>query len=527
MKDIFSDYIGNLHGKAAAGGGSSVSLGSTGGVGALPSEQASLELLREISGKLDRLAVSPASPLPPRSVPEAGLSHALQTADLAIINGLVVLPDNGVFPMNVYIKDGKISHLGTGSGVGAARTIDATGKYVLPGIIDPHVHLGLFAPLEEELQTETRSALLSGITTIGCYLGGAESHLTGFPAIEQKVNRLSHTDVIPHLVIGNEQQKQELSECAQRFGITSFKVYMNGIPGMIPDVDDGFILDVFQEMKRTGKKCILCSHAENRDIVRRAGDLVRREKGERATVQDWTDTHPDMAEEEAVIRLSYLAQRCGTEVYFVHISSKAAIQRLREIKARNPLVHIETTSPYLSVTKNTMGGNAIKMEPPFREAEDVEELWQALEDGVIDTVGTDNVTQTKVQKNGDGSVWDAMPGYPALGTHLPVLLTEGVVKRGIPIEKLVTHLTKGPAETFGVYPQKGTLLPGSDADLVVVDLSGEKSVCPQQLLSRSDFSLYEGRTLRGWPLFTVKGGQVVVENGQYVETAGRGKCLKR
>ncbi|SKC36005.1 dihydroorotase [Maledivibacter halophilus] len=494
-------------------------------------DRESLNILREISSKLDKLDKFTLSQ------PVAGTSIAFPQSqtmiqnpsniDIAIINGIVVLPDNGIFNMNVYIKDGKIHSIGRNDSIKAAKTIDATGKYVIPGIIDPHVHLGLFAPLKTELVTETKSALMGGVTTIGCYFGGPQSHFTSFPQIMEDAKRLSYIDIIPHLVIANDEQKSEIQDYIQHLGITSFKIYMNGIPGLIPDVDDGFILDVLEEIKKSNKDCILCSHAENRYIVRRASARIRAEKGENATVLDFTDTHPDMAEEEAVMRLSYLAEKSRVPVYFVHMSSKAAIERLRNIKPKNKYVHVETTSPYLSITKQGIKGNEFKMEPPFRDVEDMEELWKAVEDGIVDTIGTDNVTQTRKEKNNDGPMWEAIAGYPALETHLTSVLTEGVVKRGIPIEKIISHMTKKPAEIFGVYPKKGTILPRSDADVVIVDINTAKEVRAHQLNSRSDFSIFEGRRLQGWPVTTIKNGEIVVENGVFVANHSTGKCLSR
>ena len=507
--DIFSNYIEKQNNNKAIPSAMSTD------------ENTSIALLKEISQKLESLS---ANSIQANTVANNGNTKIV---DIAIENGKVVLPDNGVFSTNIYIKDGKIISLGNEKDVSAVRRIDASGKYVLPGIIDPHVHLGLFAPIETELDTETKSAVVSGVTTIGCYFGGAESHVLKFDEIRNKVSQYAHADVIPSLVIGNETQKKEIIDCIRKYGVKTFKLYMNGIPGIVPDVDDAFILDVFDEVKKSGNKCMICVHAENRDLVRRANAKLKEEKGNNATIQDWTETHPDMAEEEAVIRLSYLAEKSGVDVYFVHISSKAAIDTLKKIKTKNKYVHVETTSPYLSMTRTLTESNRIKMEPPFRDAEDVEELWQAVEEGTIECIGTDNTTQTLAEKNDSGSIWEAVPGYPALATHLPVVLNEGVIKRGLSIEKVIGKMTKKPAELFGVYPQKGTLMPGSDGDVVIVDLNLEKQVKSENLLSRSDFSIYEGRYLKGWPVMTIKGGKIVAENGSYIETSTKGKCLER
>lgn len=501
-RDIFSDYIQKQNPAAIP-----------------PPDSETTAILKEISSKLDTLSLSGAACCSGCGTP--------QQIDLEIVNGNVVLPDNGVFKTNIYIKDGKVYSLGDQCGLKAARTVDAEGKFVVPGIIDPHVHLGIFAPIREELDTETKSALIGGITTAGCYFGGGESHCSTFPGIAEEINRHSFIDIIPHFVIGTDEQRKEIGDYIEHLGVTSFKVYMNGIPGLIGDVDDGFIMDVLEELKKSGKKCILCTHAENRDLIRRANRILKEQKGEEATIQDWTETHPDMAEEEAVIRLSFLAEKSGTPVYFVHISSKNAINKLKKVKGRSKYIHIETTSPYLSITRGDSVNNRIKMEPPFRDEDDVEALWDAVLDGVVDCIGTDNVTMTRAEKKIDDSVWDTVPGYPAVGTHLPVILHEGVAKRRVPLERVIGLMTKKPAEIFGVYPQKGTLLPGSDADVVIIDLNLEREVKASEDSSRSDFSLYEGKRLKGWPVLTVKGGEIVAENGICIAAEPEGRYLYR
>jgi len=501
-QDIFAQYISNLN-KA------SIPISEK----TIP-EKAILDrdILINIQKKLDSL-----------SAPSENIFYG--DVDISIVGGKIVLPDHGILENDLHIKDGKIYCIGKWN-FKARKTVDAKGKYVIPGIIDPHVHLGLFTNLDEDLTTETKSALIGGITTVGCYFGGQDSYLDKFSSIKNSIELHSSVDIIPHLVIGNKTQREQIYDYVHKLGVSSFKLYLNGIPNMIPDVDDGFILDVMDEIKRSGKKCIICAHAENRDIVKRSFNKVKDELGDNAKIFDWTKTHPEIAEEEAVIRLSYLAEKFEMPVYFVHISSKEAIRRLEIIKHTNPYVSVETTSPYLSITRSMQGGNLLKMEPPFRDTEDVEELWKAVRNGVVNCIGTDNVTQTADDKKVNGTLWNAMPGYPAMGTHLPVLLHEGVVVRKIPLEKLIIPLTKHPAEIFDVYPKKGTLLPGSDADVVLIDMNMEKQVRASELMSRSDFSIHEGRKLKGLPIMTIKGGEIVAENGQYVGTHCTGTCLE-
>lgn len=525
--DIFSDYIKKQKNNALK------STESKNPAKEQDKHDETIDILKEISSKLDvfnkaqqYVEINEAKNNGSVAYKSAMLPSEFQV-DLAIENGKVVIPDCGIFETSVYIKDGKIYAVGNNLHLKAKQRIDASNKYVVPGIIDPHVHLGLFAPLTDELVSETKAALVGGITTIGCYIGSKESHIKSFPSVAEKINSYSNVDIVPHFVIATDEQRKEINYYIEKYGVTSFKVYMNGIPGLIPDVDDGFILDVLSEIKKSNKKSILCCHAENRDIIRRSYNILKEEKGDSASIQDWSDTHPDMAEEEAVMRLSFLAEKSRVPVYFVHISSKNAIKRLQKIKQGNKYVNIETTSPYLSLTRNATFNNNIKMEPPFRDQDDVEELWRAVSEGVIDTIGTDNVTMTMSEKMVDDTIWNTVPGYPALETHLPVLLNEGVIKRGISLDLLIGKITKTPAEIFGIYPQKGTILPGSDADIVLIDMNMYKEVKVSETNTRSDFSLYEGKKIKGWPVLTIKNGEIVVENGRYIGSHSNGRYISR
>ncbi len=450
-----------------------------------------------------------------------------QFYDLAINNGNVIIPGTGIFNVNLGIKDGIITTI-TNTVLTAAQVVDAGDKYVSPGIIDPHVHLGLFAPFEKEIESETKAALAGGVTTLGCYFASTDSHSNTFPRIGEKIASLSNTDIIPHLIINNDIQKKEIRDYVSRLGVTSFKLYMNGVPGIMPDVDDGFILDVFEEIKKIDKKCVVCVHTENRDIVRRATAMVKEELADMAKLTDWSRTHPEMAEEEAAIRISYLAKKIGVDIYLVHISSADAIKSLRNIKKSNEFINIETTSPYLSLNNKSTVSNVIKMEPPIRSATDAEELWTGIIDDTIDTIGTDNVTMTEEEKKLlSTNIWDVMPGYPATETHLPVLLNEGVIKRRIPIQKIIEKITKRPAEVFGIYPQKGSMMIGSDADITIIDLNRKKNVNAGALHSRSDFSIYEGKTLQGWPVTTIKSGQIVYANEKFTDKKAVCKYIRR
>jgi len=447
----------------------------------------------------------------------------MANADLVIKGGQVVIPGSGIYETDVAVEGGKVSALG--SGFTGREEINASGKYILPGIIDPHIHLGIFGDLASEMETETRSGLIGGVTTVGCFMGGPDPYYPGFSDVIAMTEGKVNTDIFFHLGIMTPEQKQEIPRLIEEFGITSFKQYMAGIPGLIPDVDDGFLLKTFETAAQIGDRVIICVHAENPAINAACRVEIQNALSD-GTLADWSDTQPNFSEAEAVRRAAYLAGLAGNRLYFVHISAAESIRALADIKPANPRIFVETTSPYLSVTKFSSKGLLAKMVPPFREDASVEALWQGVEDNVVDTIGTDNVTQTLAVKQADKGLWGAMPGYPALGTHLPVVLHYGVNQRGISLLKVAELMSQNPAKIFGLYPQKGTIVPGSDADLVVVAPDKVVKVDHKNLSSAGDFSLYDGEELQGWPVMTIKSGKLVVKDGQMVGQS-QGKFLRR
>lgn len=442
--------------------------------------------------------------------------------DLVIAGGTCVVPEMGRIQANVCIRDGKVAALTTDLPA-AQQVIDATGLYVLPGIVDPHTHIGLFVPFEEELETESRSAILGGVTTIGTYFNQVGSYLPLMDQIERSVAGLSRVDMIPHFTLRDETQLQELPLYSQR-GMNSYKVYMCGVPGLFPHQEDGFIIRAMERMKGLPPWAnpILSVHCENTSICDYATADMEREQLQ--TLEDWNRTHPNLAEGEAVLRSAYFAKKMGVRTYVVHSSTKEAMEALQT--AKHPNLFVETTSPYLTLDTDSDIGAYGKMLPPIREPASRQALWDSVRSGVIDTIGTDNTVMTTEEKKVAAGMRGAGAGYPTLGTHLASVLTEGVFRQEVPLETLVPLLTMNPARIFGVYPRKGTIMPGSDADLVLVDLSSSKTVDPAALLSRSDFSLFQGKTLRAWPRATIKGGRIVAWDGRLTDDGGRGCVLK-
>lgn len=462
--------------------------------------------------------------------PRGRLLASERAGDLVLKDGTIVWPGQGLFKGNISISQGKIlgiHHLGQSILTGS-QEIDIPGKYVLPGIIDPHVHLGIFAPFERDAETETRAGLWGGVTTMGCFLYDRESYVPKIESLSQKVRAHSFADIFFHLTIATPQHLEEIPRYVHEYGITSFKIYMSGVPGIIPDIDDGFMTRVYEKLAETRQRCTVCIHAENASLVRWATEEILAKDGMRTSVQEWSETHPAIAEEEAIRRAALLTREFeGVSTYFVHVSTKEGIRAISQIKHDSPHVLAETTSPYLLFSIERAKGNIPKWLPPLRNKESVEALWEMLRKGRIDSIGTDSVPMSREIKGLVKSVWEAMPNAPTMEFHLQGVLTEGVLRRKIPVATVVDLMTRRPAEIFGLFPRKGSLMPGADADLVVVDIDRHRRVSRGEIRSATPFSLYEDQVLTGWPQLLIKGGRLIIKDGNWVADPPPSQVLAR
>lgn len=446
---------------------------------------------------------------------------------LIVRGGRVVLPAMGVYELDLRLEAGRVHSIGRGLAAGEATVFNAAGAYVLPGVIDPHTHVGLFSAFAEEAASESRSAVVNGVTTLGVYLGSRESYLDVLGEAIAAVEQGAAADMFFHLPIFTRRQLEEIPLCRARYGVTSYKAYMCGIPGLIPSLDDGFLAELMQAVADLGPGAVLNIHAENPDLVEAATARMKARRPREIRLEDWAATHPALGEAEALQRAVLLSGPSGVTLYFVHVSAAETADAIRRLKAQGRRFFAETTSPYLSLTDRTGIGALAKMVPPIRAAADQEALWQALAEDLIDTIGSDHTPLTRSEKKAQGSLWEALPGYPAVGTHLPSLL-DAAGRRGFPLLKLSEKTALNPARLFGLYPQKGTLLPGSDADLVVVDPGLRRRVDPAAAASRSDFALHEGSELAGWPTAVFKAGVPVVMDGRpCADAASAGRYLRR
>ena len=439
---------------------------------------------------------------------------------LVVRGGTVVLAGTPPFRADVAAESGRVQAIGANLPKGDME-VDATGLHVLPGIVDPHVHFGNTIPFAEDVRGDTGAALVGGITTAGVFLRSLDSYLTSLPEFRSAIDDGSWIDAFFHLQIFTDEQIREIEAYSSNFGITSFKFYMSGIPGIVPYVNNGTLLKGLRAVAALGPRSVVAVHCEDAALIDSARADLARDPGA-GRLADWERAHPDLAEVVAIETASRLAAEAGVRLYIVHVSSAAGLSSVRRLLGMGYDLVAETTSPYLCLSSDDANQLLLKMVPPIRSKPNGEALWQGLRDRVISTIGTDNTPRTRASKKADADLLTAMSGYPMLPVHLPALLHNGWHERRLPLETLVDCICRKPAETFGLYPRKGSLQIGSDADMVVVDLAESRIVDPGELNTIWDFSPFERKRLYGWPRYTIKNGELVVARGEIVgERSGK------
>lgn len=445
-------------------------------------------------------------------------------ADLRIDGGQLVFPGKGTLRAGLALHAGRIVAIGQEEALPPARRrLDASGLHVLPGLVDPHGHMGLTGDFAKDCETETRAALRGGVTTVGVFVRTEGPFPGGVPERAREVERASFADVFFHVNIGNEGEAGEIPRYAGALGIRSFKFYMWGVPGL-KTADEGLLFRGFREIAALGKDAVACVHAESKSLVDRETERVASMPWEGSDLRRYTASHPPLAEALAVETAARLAQAAGARLYIVHLSSKDGLETVVRLRPEMPDLIVETTPHHLILTEDSPAGLLAKIAPPVREKSHGEALWEGLAAGRIDTLGTDNLPRTLDQKTGG---WrEAITGFPGYGTLLPLLLHEGHHRRKLPLDFLIAKVTANPARAFGWFPRKGALRVGSDADIVLADLEKERTVRWQDIGSKSDFSVYEGMRLKGWPVATIKGGKVASRDGEVLAEKGSGGRLR-
>jgi dihydroorotase len=445
------------------------------------------------------------------------------TADLIIRNGTVVSHDTAI-AASVAIKDGRILSVGVDEAMPPAREeFDASGLHLLPGAIDVHVHFrDPGYPHKEDWASGTAAAAFGGVTTVfdmpntipptgdAKTLAAKHAIAAEKACVDFGLYGLLGEDTIAHVPALIEG------------GVIGFKLYMGNTFGKIPSPSTGAMLEAFEVVAATGKRISL--HAETNSIMER-----RQERLMQAGRQDplaHVDSRPAVVAIEAVSRAALLAEWTGARIHILHISSAEELRPLREAKARGIDITGETCPHYLLLSTDDYRDLAgiIRVNPPVREARNQAPLWQALADGTIDMIATDHAPHTPEEKTRN-DIWTVDCGFPGVETQMPLMLTE--VNNGrMSICDYVRKSAFNPAQVWGLYPHKGAIQPGADADLALVDLARGHTVADAALQSRSKISPWNGRRAKGLPLHTLVRGRFVMKNRTLVAgTNGWGRSV--
>jgi len=460
------------------------------------------------------------------------------THDLVITNGTVVSPEQGTFDADVAADGDMITAVASPGSLSGEREIDASGKHVLPGAIDPHTHHGIYRGLEADAETESRSGLVGGVTTIGNYFRRPDSYREIMDEYVAAAEENYYHDYFFSLGLLSYDHVEEIPYIVDELGITSFKWYMNykyvapekfGVDcEMRDDWGDAFIQALAEQEVPT----TLGHHSENVEITSARGDnpyldVETDGDGEYRDYDALIEQFPGYAEAQSMTASGSLARQHGydDDFYAVHISSGQTADELAMLHDAGWEITGETCTHYLALTAEECDERH-NVNPPVRSKEDQETLWERVADGTISCIGTDHCANLAEDKIGE-DVPDSLPGFPSTATMLPLVLSEGVDEDRISLERAVEVTSTNTAKAFDLYPKKGSFRTGTDADLIVVDLDETKTVTPELLQSAADYSPYEGRDVTGWPTHTIVRGEVAYEDGEIVGERGRGTHIDR
>jgi dihydropyrimidinase len=453
---------------------------------------------------------------------------------LLIKNGEIVTPSER-YVADILCTDETIARIDRGIQPPAgAEVIDATGKFVFPGFIDPHVHIylpfmGTLA--KDDYVTGSRAALVGGTTTLieMCCPARKEEALDGFELWLSHAAGKSACDFTFHMGVTKFDEKSEaqLREIVKR-GISSFKIFLayKGAFG----VDDTELYRTLKLAKELG--VIVTAHCENETLVaERCQELIAAGKTDPA---QHYESRPPSVEAEGVHHLMTFAELTGVATYIVHLSCQEALAEAIAARQRGVRVSVETLIQYLTLDKShaerpDFEGAKYVMSPPLRDKRNQEVLWNGLRDGLIQTVATDHCpfdfqTQKQMGKNDFTKIPN---GIPSLEERINLLYTYGVKTGKIDLHTFVNVASTQVAKTFDLFPRKGTIQPGADADLVVYDPDYRGSISAKTQNMNVDYSAFEGWKIEGRPSVVTVRGQVAVRDGKFTGTPGHGKFLQR
>ncbi len=452
---------------------------------------------------------------------------------LLIKNGEIVTADSR-FHADIWIEDETITRIsGSMEAPPGVEVIDATGKLIFPGFIDPHVHIYLpfmatFA--KDTHETASIAALVGGTTTYieMCCPNRTDDALEGYHLWKSKAEGQSACDYTFHMSVTKFEKETEsqLREIVAD-GISSFKIFLayKNFFG----VDDGEMYQTLTLAKKLG--VITTAHCENAELVARLQQMLI---AEGKTGPEWHEpSRPESVEAEGTGRFATFLENTGASGYVVHLSCEPALEKAMAAKSRGVSLSVETVIPHFMLDKTYAERSGVEgmkhvMSPPLRDKRNQNALWTALAQGFIDTVATDHCPFDVEQKLLGKDAFTTIPnGIPGIEERVNLLYTYGV-KRGIlDLHRFVDAASTRAAKLFGLFPRKGTVAVGSDADLVIYDPGYKGTLSAKTQHVNCDYNGFEGMPIEGRPSVVTVRGKVQVRDGQFVGEKGRGKFLRR
>ena len=451
-----------------------------------------------------------------------------------LIKGGEIITADSRSHCDIFIEDETISRIGVNLDVPPeAEVIDATGKLVFPGFIDPHVHIHLpfMATFAKDTHaTASKAALIGGTTTFieMCCPSRNEDALEGYNTWKQKAEGNSACDYAFHMAVTRYDEKTEaqLREIV-RDGTASFKIFLayKNFFG----VNDEEMFHTLTLASELG--VITTAHCENAELV---GQLQQLLIAEGKTGPEWHEpSRPEAVEAEGTSRFATFLEQTGATGYVVHLSCAPALRAAVEAKLRGVKLYVESVLPHLLLDKSYAerpGVDGMKhvMSPPLRAKHNLPVLWDALQVGLIDTVGTDHCPFDKEQKLLGANAFTQIPnGIAGIEDRVNLIYTYGVKRGGLSIHRFVDALITRPAQLFGLFPRKGTIAVGSDADLVIYDITYRGTISATTQHTNNDYNGFEGFAIEGRPSVVTVRGKVQVRDGFFVGEPARGRMIRR
>ncbi len=447
-------------------------------------------------------------------------------ADLLIKNGTVISPGNSQ-KANIYVQGGKIVAIADpfvdlGD---ASRVVDAQGLFVIPGLVDPHVHMmDPGYPEREDFISGTRAAAFGGVTTV------IEHHRTVPPVysvkeLEEKITRLNSRSVVDFCLMGGGTPDNVANiEGMWQKGVVSFKMFTCSLHQQ-PAMNAHSLWEMLSEVERIGAMVLI--HCED-DSLTTLGEKLLQEK-KRFDYLSHFEWRSVLAEEVAVDMVIDVAKATGAKVVIAHVSSPHLLEKIKKAREEGYPIYAESCPHYLNLSTEDLAlkGPWVKFAPSVRKPETAAAMWQCLNQGRITYLGSDHCPFPKEEKAaGEVNIWEAPNGIPGVETGLRIMLT-AVNKGKTTLNKVVEVMCENPARVYGVFPQKGIIAAGSDADLVIVDMRQEDVLSNDRIVSKCGWTPFDGWKIQGVPRHVFLRGQALVEDGRLIGEAGMGKFITR